>query len=211
MDSEDDTTTGTGGKQSDPGSGSTNKLTGGKSRRGPRRGAGGLRGLDAVPPTPPSNTNTSGVFVPAVVPAPADHEVPDDDGSQHASIVASKQAAIDDEPAPKPKRAAGPASSGDSEAEEEPADANTGGHTDTASPVQQWGVADLVGEIDPEKDLYQSGIRLPRYVMEAIRLYATLTRRSQQTITAEGAKSVVPPQLLDDTYRRLYGRERPPR
>lgn len=150
-----------------------------------RRSASGIGGLDAVPPS-----------------APSSHVTEDQQTSLPASNVASEQASLPAQDGPASDGAPPPPAVDPAPPAPAPA---------SADPMQpQWGVAELIGGIDPEKDRYQSGIRLPKYVMEALRLQATLTRQEQQDIAAAGVKAVLPAELLDATYQRLYGRQRPP-
>ncbi len=60
-------------------------------------------------------------------------------------------------------------------------------------------------QVDPELDLVAAGIRLPRYVKEALRLAAVIGRGQEQRIVAEALKAYLPGELLDEAYRAAAG------
>jgi hypothetical protein len=67
--------------------------------------------------------------------------------------------------------------------------------------------------VDPDKDLAQSGTRLPKYVVAAMNLMRSYTGRTHQEILAKAAtgEDPIPPQFLDEAFRALYGYQRPRR
>lgn len=78
------------------------------------------------------------------------------------------------------------------------------------------------GGVDPEQDLHNENARLPRYYKNAIdaALRLHLFRHStpggapgkpfnKQDLARAAWTAILPPELLDEAYRTLYGRERP--
>jgi hypothetical protein len=63
----------------------------------------------------------------------------------------------------------------------------------------------MAPKLDPELDLVLSGARLPRYVDEALRLAALISRKPRQQIVAEALKAYLPAELLDEAYRAASG------
>lgn len=57
--------------------------------------------------------------------------------------------------------------------------------------------------VDPELDLVNLGVRVPRYLAQAVRTQAFLTRRSQQDIVLAALRGEQPlsPELLDECRR----------
>jgi hypothetical protein len=62
--------------------------------------------------------------------------------------------------------------------------------------------------VDPELDLVAAGIRLPRYVKEALRLASVIDGSPEQRIVAEALKGYLPSGLLDEAYRAAGGGDR---
>lgn len=59
---------------------------------------------------------------------------------------------------------------------------------------------------DPELDLVATTLRLPRYVLNALRATSQLSRRSQQNLVTDALKAYLPGELQDQAYLNLTNR-----
>jgi hypothetical protein len=68
----------------------------------------------------------------------------------------------------------------------------------------------LAPRVEPEMDLVPLNVRVPRYVAEALRVTAMLSRdrSGQQGIAAQALKRHLPQELLDEAYRAAGGQPR---
>jgi hypothetical protein len=60
-------------------------------------------------------------------------------------------------------------------------------------------------KVDPDLDLVQAGVSIPRYLDEALRATAFLTRRHKQRIVADALKAHLRAELVDEAYRTAAG------
>lgn len=68
------------------------------------------------------------------------------------------------------------------------------------------------GRADPETDYAQSGVRLPRYVLDAVRVVVATSRGqwNGQRLVTEAVKAFIPPEILVEAWREHGGKEHPP-
>lgn len=83
-----------------------------------------------------------------------------------------------------------------------PADGGAGGRAISLAAL-------MAGAPDPEVDLVPATLRLPRYVVNALKLTSQLTRRSQQLLVTDAIKAHLPGELLDQAYLNVAHRPRP--
>lgn len=67
------------------------------------------------------------------------------------------------------------------------------------------------GAPDPEADLTQSGARLPRYVLDAVRAVVATSRGqwTMQRLVTEAVKAFMPPEVLTEAWQRHGGAGQP--
>jgi hypothetical protein len=65
----------------------------------------------------------------------------------------------------------------------------------------------MYGRVDPEQDRGQTGVRLPRYVTDAVRVLAATSRGSltMQDIVTEAVKAYLPGDVLYTAWLRHGG------
>jgi hypothetical protein len=65
----------------------------------------------------------------------------------------------------------------------------------------------LYGRVDPEQDRAQSGVRLPKYVLDAVRVLAATSRgkANMQDIVTEAVKAALPHDVLYAAWLRHGG------
>lgn len=68
------------------------------------------------------------------------------------------------------------------------------------------------GPTNPERDLAQTGVRLPKYVMDAVRSVVVTSRGqwTMQALIAEAVKSFIPPEILHEAWTQHGGPNTPP-